>query len=99
MVGRAGRGEPVGRVWGGPMAEGGRAAKLPFAEWAQGYDRRALRADLLAGVTVAAFTLPEDLAYAALACLPPQAGLYASLVAMATYALFGTSRQLAVGHT
>jgi sulfate permease, SulP family len=73
--------------------------RLPLPDWTRGYDRRTLRADVVAGITVGAFTVPEDMAYAALAGLPPQAGLYASLAAMAVYALFGSSRQLAVGPT
>jgi SulP family sulfate permease len=76
-----------------------RIALPPIAEWARGYDRQLLRADLLAGVTVAAFTVPEGMAYATLAGLPAQAGLYASLAGMAVYALVGTSRQLSIGPT
>lgn len=59
--------------------------------------RAALRTDLAAGLTVAAMLVPQAMAYALLAGLPPQVGLYASTVPLLAYALFGTSRQLAVG--
>lgn len=75
------------------------ARLLPVLNWAPGYRRDWLGADLLAGVTVAAFCIPESMAYAGLAGLPPQAGLYASLLAVFAYALFGTSRQAAIGPT
>jgi sulfate permease, SulP family len=60
-------------------------------------DRATLSADLSAGITVAAMLVPQSMAYAMLAGLPPQVGLYASTVPLALYALIGTSRQLAVG--
>jgi SulP family sulfate permease len=72
---------------------------LPILDWAKNYRREWLGADLLAGVTVAAFCIPESMAYAGLAGLPPQAGLYASLLAVFAYAIFGTSRQAAIGPT
>jgi MFS superfamily sulfate permease-like transporter len=53
----------------------------------------------MAGITFAAFTIPEDLAYASLAGLPPEMGLYATLMATFVYFLTGTSRQLSVGPT
>lgn len=56
-----------------------------------------LRDDLLAGVTVAAMLVPQAMAYALLAGLPPEVGLYSSAVPLVAYALVGTSRQLAVG--
>ena len=59
----------------------------------------AFELDLIAGVSLAAFVIPESLAYASLAQLPPVTGLYCYLVAGIAYALFGTSRQLAVGPT
>lgn len=70
-----------------------------IARWLQGYDRRRLGLDTIAGLSLAAFVIPESLAYASLADLPPVAGLYCYLVAGVAYALFGTSRQLAVGPT
>ncbi|MGY6500975.1 MAG: SulP family inorganic anion transporter [Acidimicrobiales bacterium] len=60
-------------------------------------DRSTLGADIGAGLTVAAMLVPQAMAYALLAGLPPQAGLYASTVPLVLYALIGTSRQLAVG--
>lgn len=72
---------------------------LPILSWAPHYQGKWLGADVLAGVTVAAFCIPESMAYAGLAGLPPQAGLYASLLAVFAYVLFGTSRQAAIGPT
>ena len=69
----------------------------PITEWAPRYDRRDLRSDIIAGFTVSALLVPQGLAYALLAGLPPQVGLYASIVPVIVYAIFGTSRQLAVG--
>lgn len=60
-------------------------------------DRSTLAPDLAAGVTVAAMLVPQAMAYALLAGLPPEVGLYASTVPLVLYALVGTSRQLAVG--
>ena len=67
--------------------------------WLPSYRRAWLRADVSAGVTLAAFAVPGSLAYASLAGLPPQAGLYCYMLAGSAYALFGTSRQAAVGPT
>ncbi|MEV0720370.1 SulP family inorganic anion transporter, partial [Asanoa sp. NPDC050611] len=61
------------------------------------YDRRWLRGDLLAGVTVAAYLVPQVLAYATVAGLPPVAGLWAILPALAVYAVLGSSRLLSIG--
>jgi sulfate permease, SulP family len=72
---------------------------LPILTWLRGYERSMLLSDLMAGLTVAAFTIPESVAYADLAGLPPQAGLYASLVAPLLYFILGTSRQLVIGPT
>ena len=66
-------------------------------KWGRHYDRGDLRPDLAAGVTIAAMLVPQAMAYALLAGLPPQVGLYASTVPVLAYAIFGTSRQLAVG--
>lgn len=65
--------------------------------WAPGYERADLRGDLGAGVTVGAMLVPQAMAYALLAGLPPAVGLYAATIPVVVYALFGTSRQLAVG--
>ena len=61
------------------------------------YERRLLRGDVLAGLTVAAYLVPQVLAYASLAGLPPVAGLWAAVPALAAYALLGTSRLLSAG--
>ncbi|MDQ7825333.1 MAG: sulfate permease [Candidatus Eremiobacteraeota bacterium] len=61
------------------------------------YDRRDFRGDLAAGITTAVLLIPQAMAYAMIAGLPPRTGLYASLVPLALYALLGTSRQLSVG--
>ena len=65
--------------------------------WIRGYERGDLRGDLVAGLTVAVMLVPQSMAYAALAGLPPVVGLYASTVPLVVYALFGSSRQLSVG--
>jgi sulfate permease, SulP family len=72
---------------------------VPMLRWLRTYRRADLRLDVVAGISLAAFVIPESLAYASLAQLPPVAGLYCYLVAGIAYALFGTSRQLAVGPT
>lgn len=69
----------------------------PITRWGPRYDRRDVRGDLIAGFTVSALLVPQGLAYALLAGLPPQVGLYASIAPVIAYAIFGTSRQLAVG--
>ncbi|WP_353626444.1 SulP family inorganic anion transporter [Bacillus sp. JCM 19041] len=66
-------------------------------EWIQNYKIAELRGDLTAGLIVAIMLIPQGMAYAMLAGLPPVIGLYASTVPLIIYALFGTSRQLAVG--
>ena len=70
---------------------------LPILTWAPNYERKNLRSDLAAGVTVGAMLVPQAMAYALLAGLPPEIGLYAATIPVIIYALFGTSRQLAVG--
>src|SRR5690349_5536182 len=70
---------------------------LPGLTTLRAYDRGWLRGDLLAGATVAAYLVPQVMAYAGLAGLPPVAGLWAAVPALALYALFGSSRQLSVG--
>src|SRR5215471_8951942 len=72
---------------------------VPAIRWAQAMSSQNLRLDLIAGISLAAFVIPESLAYASLAQLPPVTGLYCYLVAGIAYAIFGTSRQLAVGPT
>ncbi|MEO1191152.1 MAG: sulfate permease [Pseudomonadota bacterium] len=70
---------------------------LPILNWGRSYDRRALSNDLIAAAIVTIMLIPQSLAYALLAGLPPEAGLYASILPILLYALFGTSRALAVG--
>ncbi|WAX93069.1 sulfate permease [Aminobacter sp. NyZ550] len=73
------------------------ARYLPILQWGRTYDRHALTGDLLAAVIVTIMLIPQSLAYALLAGLPPEAGLYASIAPVILYAIFGTSRALAVG--
>jgi sulfate permease, SulP family len=68
-------------------------------DWLKTYPAGNLRFDVVAGLSLAAFAIPESLAYASLADLPPISGLYCYLVAGIAYALFGSCRQLAVGPT
>ncbi|MFM7274192.1 MAG: SulP family inorganic anion transporter, partial [Gammaproteobacteria bacterium] len=79
------------------MASRLRLPSLPIREWGRAYDRDTLAADLLAALIVTIMLIPQSLAYAMLAGLPPEAGLYASMAPLLVYALFGTSRVLAVG--
>ena len=70
---------------------------LPILDWGSRYDRETLVSDLVAAVIVTIMLIPQSLAYALLAGLPAQMGLYASMLPLVAYALFGTSRMLAVG--
>lgn len=70
---------------------------LPVLDWGRSYGRAALTDDLVAAVVVTIMLIPQSLAYALLAGLPPEVGLYASMVPLLAYAVFGTSRALAVG--
>lgn len=70
---------------------------FPPLEWARGYGRATLESDLLAAMIVTIMLIPQSLAYALLAGLPPEAGLYASIVPILLYTLLGSSRVLAVG--
>lgn len=70
---------------------------FPILEWGKGYQRAWLSGDLLAGLIVAIMLVPQGMAYALLAGLPPEVGLYASIVPLFIYGLLGTSRTLAVG--
>jgi sulfate permease, SulP family len=80
-----------------PMAVRSVASYFPILQWGRTYDRQALMGDLLAAVIVTIMLIPQSLAYALLAGLPPEAGLYASIAPIILYAIFGTSRALAVG--
>ena len=70
---------------------------LPVLDWGSRYDRDKLSGDLVAAVIVTIMLIPQSLAYALLAGLPPEAGIYASILPIVLYAIFGTSRTLAVG--
>lgn len=70
---------------------------LPILDWGRRYNRAALGNDLIAAVIVTIMLIPQSLAYALLAGLPPEAGIYASIAPILLYAIFGTSRALAVG--
>jgi SulP family sulfate permease len=73
-----------------------RVPTLPILGWIRGYDRAWLRLDVLAGITVLALLVPEGMAYAQLAGMPPQAAFYAAPIGLLLYAILGTSRQLVV---
>lgn len=70
---------------------------LPVLDWARDYSRITAANDLVAALIVTIMLIPQSLAYAMLAGLPPEAGLYASIVPILLYSVFGTSRSLAVG--
>lgn len=70
---------------------------VPILQWLPSYEKANLRGDLSAGMTVAVMLIPQGMAYAVLAGLPPVYGLYASILPLLLYSIFGTSRQLAVG--
>ncbi|MEM8959634.1 MAG: sulfate permease [Pseudomonadota bacterium] len=70
---------------------------VPILDWGRSYTKQALSNDLIAAVVVTIMLIPQSLAYALLAGLPPEAGIYASIVPIILYAIFGTSRALAVG--
>jgi len=72
---------------------------LPPTRWLADYSAAWLPSDLIAGITLAAYAIPVSLAYAGLAGLPPQVGIYGYLLGGVGYALFGSSRQLAIGPT
>jgi SulP family sulfate permease len=73
------------------------ARYFPILDWGRRYDRGMLGGDLVAAVVVTVMLIPQSLAYATLAGLPPQMGLYASIAPLIAYAVFGTSRTLAIG--
>lgn len=79
-----------------PRGDAGFARWLPALVWLREYRREWLRVDAVAGLTTAALVIPQSMAYATLAGLPVQAGLYTALAAMPVYALLGTSRPLSV---
>ncbi len=70
---------------------------LPVLDWGRSYGRDTALSDLVAAAIVTVMLIPQSLAYAMLAGLPPEMGLYASILPLVAYAVFGTSRTLAVG--
>jgi SulP family sulfate permease len=70
---------------------------FPILDWGRTYDRQTLTSDMVAALIVTIMLIPQSLAYALLAGLPAEAGIYASIVPIVLYAVFGTSRALAVG--
>jgi len=86
------------RTWAAPKPAGLRRY-VPILTWLPAYDWGLLRFDLIAGATIWGLLVPEMIAYAGLAGLTPQAGLYTLLVTLTAYAIFGTSRHLVVAGT
>jgi hypothetical protein len=84
---------------GSKSGPGAWQAMLPPAHWLRLYRPQWLARDAIAGVTLAPYGIPVSLAYASLAGLPPQYGVYCNVVGGPLFALFGSSRQLAVGPT
>ena len=70
---------------------------MPVLRWLPSYDKTWLKFDLIAGLTLAAFAIPDNMAYATLAGLPPEYGLYAGIMAPLAYFVFATSRHASVG--
>lgn len=79
------------------MRPGAVARFLPILHWGRAYPREFLRGDLVAGLTVGVMLIPQGMAYANLAGMPPVTGLYAAIVGIVAYAVLGTSGSLAVG--
>jgi len=86
------------RTWAAPGPSGIRRY-VPILNWLPAYDRSFLRFDVIAGATVWGLLVPESIAYAGLAGLPPEAGLYTLLATLTAYAIFGTSRHLVAAAT
>src|SRR5271165_5036185 len=72
---------------------------LAIASWLPEYKRQHLRGDVIAGIALSGLLIPEAMGYAGIAGLPPESGLYATGIGLLVYALFGSSRQLAVSPT
>ena len=83
----------------GQGASSGRSGPrlVPILGWLRSYNRRWLRGDLIAGMTVAALIVPKNLGYAEIAGIPVQNGLYAAAAGAILYAIFGTCRQISMG--
>ena len=82
-----------------PKPSTGLARWVPILSWLPRYDRSWLSLDIIAGLTLWGLVVPEGMAYAGIAGLPPQAGLYTLVAALLIYALLGTSRHLVVQAT
>src|SRR6478735_3790098 len=78
-------------------AKSGSAGFLPILHWLPRYERRWLRADIIAGVAVVAMIVPKNLGYAEIAGIPVQNGLYAAAAGAIIYAIFCTSRHISTG--
>ena len=89
-------GEPTSKT---PGTQGALARFVPITSWLPRYNWKWLPADSIAGFTIWGLLIPEMIAYASLAGLPPQAGVYTLLGSLVLYAIFGTSRQLVVAGT
>ena len=70
---------------------------IPILEWLPNYEKSLFRDDLIAGITVGIILIPQGIAYALIAGLPPIYGLYCALVPQIIYAIFGSARQVAIG--
>ncbi|WP_288954993.1 sulfate permease [uncultured Polaribacter sp.] len=70
---------------------------IPILEWLPNYNTLLFKGDLVAGITVGIILIPQGIAYALIAGLPPIYGLYCALVPQVMYAIFGSSRQVAIG--
>ena len=70
---------------------------IPIFDWLPNYDKSYLKGDIIAGITVSIILIPQGIAYALIAGLPPIYGLYCALVPQIIYAIFGSSRQVAIG--
>lgn len=70
---------------------------IPLLEWLPNYKKEQLKGDFIAGITVATVLIPQGIAYALIAGLPPIYGLYSALIPQIVYAVFGSSRQVAIG--
>jgi sulfate permease, SulP family len=82
-----------------PKQKSGLTRLIPILSWLPQYDRTWLTVDIIAGLTLWGLVVPEAMAYAGIANLPPQAGLYTLLASLFVYALLGTSRHLVVQAT
>ncbi|XP_021952022.1 sodium-independent sulfate anion transporter isoform X2 [Folsomia candida] len=90
-------GRRMGRCWS--VCKTGLRKRLPIVTWLPKYGRRAFGQDIIAGVTVGLTVVPQSMAYAAIAGLTPEFGLYSSYVGCFLYVIFGSCRQVTIGPT